>query len=411
MLPSCPPSPLPAVSTKHEGKIRCAVFTFSPNEAGERRAKGRGRRAGGGAKEDPKVEFWTGDSKGLICKWQVQNANEGEKPVENPISQTGSLTAPGAICRMILLNLEGNNRRVMVGCEAGEVVVVALQVPHPSTKVNLNQKAMGCALYIEKSGRVWTTVGEEIFVWTDLVGKPGGMKGSRLGGGAGRGWTLVTTMKEHTSKIMHLCLLRNMLVCSSSADGSIILWDSERCVPRQRLVGHSGGVGWVGPAGDGWGVWSGAEDEGVWLWSGNNPPEKKSEMEEEGCSFRLKKFIEGEEEEDGGEGEKGGQGEGGEGGFVAVEIGDGVGVEDRMKMIDVNIGGLKEMVKEAKGLEEVEKALELCALVVKDLKKVISLVGGEGPVMADVEDRITVTITQKKQLMARKRAMKKAAAE
>ena len=351
----------------------------------------------------------------MICKWQVTNKGE-EGEGKEVISQTGSIVAPGAICTMMTLKLEGNGR-VMVGCEKGEVVLFALQVPHPSTKVVLDcqphlmepapQQPVGCALYIEKSERVWTTVGEEIFVWGDLVGKR--ETGMGRGAGNGREWTLVTKMKEHTDKILHLCLIRNMLVCSSSADCSILLWDSERCVPQQRLVGHQGGVGWVGPAGgDGWGVWSGGEGEGVWLWSGNDPPEKKSEMEEAGCLFRLKKVVEGEEEEEGGEGEKGGEGGEEEGGFVAVEIGDGVGVEDRMKMIDVNIGGLKEMVKVAKEMEEVEKALKLCELVVKDLKKVISLVGGEGPVMADVEDRITVTITQKKQLMARKRAMKKA---
>ena len=49
--------------------------------------------------------------------------------------------------------------------------------------------------------------------------------------------------------------------------------------------------------------------------------------------------------------------------------------------------------------------------MVIDLKKLILLVGGEGLVMADVENRITVMITQKKELMARKRAMKKAGVE
>ena len=372
--------------------MNCAVVTSQSDEEG-----GVARRRRGGRVQEP-VEVWTGDTNGMISKWKIDPTCAGEN--ESIISQIGTLIAPGPVANMMVLKLNENGR-VMVRCVGGEAMVFSLQVPNPSTRVMMSQphqqqtQQEGCVLYVEKCDQVWSSVENEIIVWGDLEKKSAGKQGS------GFCWAMVTSLREHTDKIMSLCLVRNTLVCSASADQSLILWDVVRCVPQQRLVGHTGGVGWVTPAGgDGWGVWSGAEGGGVWLWSGNDPREKKSDTEEL-CTFKLKKMVEGEEEEGGEEGEEE------TGGFVAVEMGDGVGVEDRMKIIDVNIGGLKDMVPGAKEMAEVEAALKLCELVVKDLKKTIALVGGEGPVMADIEDRITVTVTQKKQLMARKRAMKK----
>ena len=195
-------------------------------------------------------------------------------------------------------------------------------------------------------------------------------------------WVLVETISSNQGRIKGFCIAKNGLVCSSSFGSSVRFWDPLSRVCIQELKGHEDSVGCLFCSSeDDFSLWTGSYDLSVCVWTPNNTGggESRNHTHELFQQLHPNTLL-------------GGEAEGGKADIVKEDA----SLEERIRIIDQNINGLKEMNRSH--VMDMKKATKLCDIILKDLKEAMARATEEPVIMRNLEDRITVILIEKKQL-------------
>ena len=213
-------------------------------------------------------------------------------------------------------------------------------------------------------------------------------------------WVLVETINSHKGRINNFCIVKSGLVCSASFDRTVRFWDPVSRVCTQELSVHEDSVTCVVSTPES-SFWTGSLDESLCLWTEN-------EARQEPCDSS---FVDQLNDAYKSQHRNPSVGTGGVEGEVGTEVRkEDLTLEERIEIIDRNIAGLKEMNRSH--VMDMKKATQLCNIILKDLKEAMAMAqsADESVIMSNLEDRITITLIEKKQLHS-KTALNSAAEE
>jgi len=376
---------LQTIKSSHQQLVRSAVRLYKSNLK----------------RSSKKKIFWTADIDGVILVWHASSKR---------IKQINRIKCPCPILCMTAFEFYDASF-VAAGCPDGQIAVLPVSDPSalhesrtlPPSKASLvtrnahNNQDIRRLLFVPDRKQMWSAAMDGVMhIWNVSNSN------EKFQEGEYPPWVLISSVQSHQDRVADLCLIKDVLVASVSFDRMVMLWDAVNHVCLQQLSGHEDTVtSIICIPSDNHALWTGSMDGSLCLWSseGSSTSEKSNRFSEqlnEGYyNYHFKMLGDAKEEALPDE-------------FEMVEIPEDVGWEERLRIIDLNLGGLKDMAPSH--AVSIEKALKLSSIILDDLKEAQKFVDPSDVAMEQtVVDRITVTLLEKKQLQKKLQSLRKPA--